>query len=171
MYRSSGIKYTVHFYREWSPAKFEFASASSLRLMLCNYRSLKAGVALPLHSSTLYVLIWEKSSVRMMMMCSEALVLSHSLHHKLVTLLHSGHQGMVKAQKRLWNLYWWPGIDIKSHNKSKDDSWSCNSTTASNFSISAVGDGAVFRPLKITIWDCKYTITLTDFHSKRPVEA
>ncbi|KAL0160057.1 hypothetical protein M9458_043782, partial [Cirrhinus mrigala] len=108
------------------------------------------------------------------------LVVPVALQHTLVKLAHEGHQGIVRTKQRLRELYWWPGIDclVKEYIQacqlclSSDKTANTSaaplqpvpfpSTPWDKVAIDVVG------PFDTAVWDCRYALTLIDYHSKWP---
>lgn len=108
------------------------------------------------------------------------LVVPLSLRNTLVNLAHEGHQGIVRTKQRLRDLYWWPRMDEQVNQQVKvcQLCQSCDKTATpaaaplqpvpfpsqpwEKLAVDIVG------PMETAPWDCRYAITLTDYHSKWP---
>ncbi|KAL1270910.1 hypothetical protein QQF64_029926 [Cirrhinus molitorella] len=106
------------------------------------------------------------------------LVVPVALRHTLVKLAHEGHQGIVRTKQHLRELYWWPGIDflVKEHIQACQLCLSSDKT-ANTFAAplqpvpfpSVPWDKVaidVVGPFDTAVWDCRYALTLIDYHSK-----
>ncbi len=96
------------------------------------------------------------------------------------TLVKLGHQGIVHTKQWLRELHWWPGIDclVKKHIQACQLCLSSDKTTKTSaeplqpvpfppvpwdkVAIDVVG------PFETAVWDCRFTLTLIDYHSKWP---
>ena len=108
------------------------------------------------------------------------LVAPLSLRNTLVKLTHEGHQGIVRTKQRLRDLYWWPGMDEQVNQQVKGCQLcqSCDKTaTPAAAPLQPVPFPSqpweklamdIVGPMEVAPWDCKYAITLTDYHSKWP---
>lgn len=108
------------------------------------------------------------------------LVVPVTLQHSVIALEHKSHQGIVRTKQRLCELYWFPGIDkviqtqVSSCELCQKLDKSARTVTAplqpvpfpdvpwSKLGMDIVG------PFDTAVWDCKYAITLIDYHSKWP---
>lgn len=108
------------------------------------------------------------------------LVVPVALRHTLVRLAHEGHQGIVRTKQRLREQYWWPGIDclVKEHIQTCQMCLSSDKTaTTSAAPLQPVNFPSVpwekvaidvVGPFETAVWDCRYALTLIDYHSKWP---
>ncbi|XP_041940375.1 uncharacterized protein K02A2.6-like [Alosa sapidissima] len=108
------------------------------------------------------------------------LVVPDSLQSKFISLAHDTHQGIVRTKQRLREAYWWPGMDAQVETAIK----SC--ITCQSHDKSAVThtpplqpvpypDGAwekvaidIVGPFERAPIDCRFAVTLIDYHSKWP---
>ena len=127
-----------------------------------------------------YELRDELSVVRGVVMRGEVVVVPANLTERLINLAHSSHQGMSRTKQRLREYYWWAGMDRQV----EDTIRSC--TVCQNNDKSAKVYTAPMKPVPFPAkpWeklaidivgpndslpvDCRYAITLIDYHSKWP---
>lgn len=122
----------------------------------------------------------ELSYVDNLLFRADRLSIPASLCNKLVQLAHESHPGIVRTKQRLRERYWWPGLDKQVehaiHNcvvcQAADKSakpvfaplqpvpWPTNPWE--KLGIDIVG------PLEHAPYDCRFAITLIDYHSKWP---
>lgn len=108
------------------------------------------------------------------------LVVPVSLLGALINLAHRGQQGIVRTKQRLWDLYWWPGMDhsaqsaitlcqlCQAHNKSaKTHTPPLQPVPLPAAPWQKVGLDIV-GPFELGTWDCRYALTLVDYYSKWP---
>ncbi len=164
----------------------EFAAASSSCPEMCKLRTqIQRGwprsssrvdpLLLPFHK-----LRHELSATDDFVLRGSRLIAPVSLRHRLVTLAHEGHQGIVRTKQRLRDLYWWPRMDESVMRVIS----SCQLCQASDktaklhpaplqpvpfppepwkkIAMDVVG------PFESANWDCRYALTLVDYHSKWP---
>uniref|UniRef100_A0A3B3CC70 Gypsy retrotransposon integrase-like protein 1 n=1 Tax=Oryzias melastigma TaxID=30732 RepID=A0A3B3CC70_ORYME len=167
-----------------SPADFASASSScpelsALRLQLMNGFP-RSSAALPENLRPYFRLREEFSVQHDYVFRGSRLVVPVSLRHQLIILAHEGHQGNVRTKQRLRDLYWWPGMDdqVTQHVKGCQLCQSCDKTALpaaaplvpvpfpslpwEKVAIDVVG------PFETAVWDCRYAITMVDYHSKWP---
>ncbi|KAJ8364836.1 hypothetical protein SKAU_G00136670 [Synaphobranchus kaupii] len=108
------------------------------------------------------------------------LLVPNSLQPKLISRAHDTHQGIVRTKQRLREVYWWPGMDAQVEAAIK----AC--ITCQSHDKSAVTHTTPLQPVPFPegAWeklaidivgpfdkapiDCRFAITLIDYHSKWP---
>jgi len=108
------------------------------------------------------------------------LVVPVALRCVLVNLAHEGHQGIVRTKQRIRELYWWPGIDCLVNEQIKNCEVCLSSdkvTTVRAAPLQPVPFPSmpwekvavdIVGPFETATWDCRYIMTLIDYHSKWP---
>ncbi|KAF7643626.1 hypothetical protein LDENG_00236260, partial [Lucifuga dentata] len=104
------------------------------------------------------------------------LLVPDSLQQKLISLAHDTHQGIVRSKQRLREAYWWPGMDAEVEAAIK----AC--VTCQSYDKPAITHTPPLQPVPYPegAWeklavdvvgpfdkapiDCRYAVTLTDYH-------
>ncbi len=108
------------------------------------------------------------------------LIVPVTLRHSVIALVHESHQGIVQTKQRLCELYWFPGMD-KVIQKQVSSCELCQKLDKSAQTVTAPLQPVPFPDVPCSklgmdivgafdtaVWDCKYIITLVDYHSKWP---
>ena len=110
----------------------------------------------------------------------QKVIVPSSLTIPVINHAHEGHQGIVKTKQRLRALYWFPGMDTQTTSMIKH----CITCQLSDKSVSTKTAPMQSVPLPNKCWekvgidivgpdysatpDCRFAITLIDYHSKWP---
>ena len=126
--------------------------------------------------------LWHELSLQddLVVRGTHRLLVPDSLQPKLISLAHDTHQGIVRTKLRLREAYWWPSMDARveatikacityqSHDKSAV-------THTTPLQPVPYPEGAwekvaidVVGPFDKAPIDCRFAITLIDYHSKWP---
>nr|XP_055067975.1 uncharacterized protein K02A2.6-like [Misgurnus anguillicaudatus] len=164
----------------------EFATASASCPEMCALRA-QIQKGWPRSSSHVDPLLLPFYKLRNELAATDDLILKGSrlvapalLRHRLVMLAHEGHQGIVRTKQRLRDLYWWPRMDesvtcfISSCQlcQVSDKTAKLNSAPLQPVPFPAEPWRKVAMdvvgPFESATWDCRYALTLIDYHSKWP---
>lgn len=164
----------------------EFATASASCPEMCALRA-QIQKGWPRSSSHLDPLLLPFYKLRNELAATDDLILRGSrlvapalLRHRLVMLAHEGHQGIVCTKQRLRDLYWWPWMDesvtrfISSCQlcQVSDKTAKLNSAPLQPVPFPAEPWRKVAMDVvgqfESATWDCRYALTLIDYHIKWP---
>lgn len=103
-----------------------------------------------------------------------------ALREQLLGLAHETHQGIVRTKQMLRDLYWWPGMDARVQDSTRNcEACRLNDKSAKTHVAPlqpvALPDAPwqklgidIVGPFESATWDCRYAVTLVDYFTKWP---